>query len=401
MSSLLLISPDRCGTTRWRTKINPINSTSGTTALDITPRFSLMYLSNCQTFWCKYLRNRPHGFSHEICLVVGCQLQQMVPNIMGLQWRKTNPQPWWLFTPSLNINESTNQPNKPNQQSPGHPIKLARTSGQYLSDFWCHKKKKTFHSFPKVEWQRGTASYQYPIESMYGVFIPTFDLTEFYGFHVYIYIRTWIADMDVETCMTFMANHLKWFFLVGHVGSSKSFRLWTFALMPFWRHLDLSCLHVDHSNIDQGRQSAMTHPQIFMPSNLISWSQLPSGLCSTVSIFRSSSSAASNYISSSSLRVWFPCLWKEALLGEYFFRNPNPPGPNKTCGPQSGVWKQKHIVYFMLALHPRILQSENARPLRDDLSIPKKQNTSKSATNKSYIWSVGFSGTPDNGTPLW
>lgn len=94
MSSLLLISPDRCGTTRWRTKINPINSTSGTTALDITPRFSLMYLSNCQTFWSKYLRNRPHGFSHEICLVVGCQLQQMVPNIMGLQWR---------------INESTEQ----------------------------------------------------------------------------------------------------------------------------------------------------------------------------------------------------------------------------------------------------------------------------------------------------
>lgn len=383
MSSLLLISPDRCGTTRWRTKINPINSTSGTTALDITPRFSLMYLSNCQTFWSKYLRNRPHGFSHEICLVVGCQLQQMVPNIMGLQWR---------------INESTEQTQPAITRAPhqvGQDVRAVPIR------FLVPQKKNV----PFVSKGRVTTGYCLISVSnrkhVWCIYTHIWLDRILWFSCIYIYIRTWIADMDVETCMTFMANHLKWFFLVGHVGSSKSFRLWTFALMPFWRHLDLSCLHVDHSNIDQGRQSAMTHPQIFMPSNLISWSQLPSGLCSTVSIFRSSSSAASNYISSSSLRVWFPCLWKEALLGEYFFRNPNPPGPTKTCGPQSGVWKQKHIVYFMLALHPRILQSENARPLRDDLSIPKKQNTSKSATNKSYIWSVGFSGTPDNGTPLW
>lgn len=137
--------------------------------------------------------------------------------------------------------------------------------------------------------------------------------------------------MDVETCMTIMANHAKWFVLVGHVGSSKSFRLWTFALMPFWRHLDLSCLHVDHSNIDQGRQSASRHPQIFMPFNLISTSfRSFERILFKVFIF------CSFQYMIQVLPHWessgFHACAKKSYLGNYCFRNPNAPGQQKLVG---------------------------------------------------------------------
>lgn len=155
-----------------------------------------------------------------------------------------------------------------------------------------------------------------------------------------------------------------------HDGSSKSFRLWTFALMPFWRHLDLSCLHVDHSNIDQGRQSASRHPQIFMPFNLISTSfrSLLERIHFQVFIFCS----FQYMIQALPHRDFgFHACEKKPYLGNILFGIQTRP-VNKNLWVSEWSLETKYIVYFMLALHPRILQSENARPLRDDLNMPKE-----------------------------
>ena len=84
----------------------------------------------------------------------------------GAFWRKTNPQPWWFFTPSLNINESTStEQTQPAITSAPHQV------GQDVRAvpirFLLPQKKQPFHSFPKVEWQRGSTSYQYPIITLH------------------------------------------------------------------------------------------------------------------------------------------------------------------------------------------------------------------------------------------
>lgn len=175
----------------------------------------------------------------------------------------------------------------------------------------------------------------------------------------------WIPDMDVERCMTIMAKHEKWNFLVGqfvgHVGSSKvsDYGPSTFAL-PFRRHLDLSWRPTLIMQTSIKADNRLWHVHWF--SCLPTWSQLPSGLCSSVFFFRFSSSATSIHdTSSSSLRAWFPCLWKEDLIGEYIFLESEPTRSTKTTGLEQFLWVSDSEWSLETKIH-RILHAISSSP---------------------------------------
>lgn len=191
---------------------------------------------------------------------------------------------------------------------------------------------------------------------MYAVFIPTCDLTNFYGFHVIIrkstvrpmdswYGRRDAHDDQVEPCEVILSCWTCWELQKFQIMDLRSNALLTtswLVLSPRWsfKHWSRPTIGFDASTDFHAFQLDFNFLQVFArayPFSGLHLLQLPI-----------------HDTSSSSSRLWFPCLWKEVLLGELFFRNPNPPGQQKLVGLRVESGNKIHRILHASSSSPNL-----------------------------------------------